>query len=202
MSQIIPVPVGRTCLEVLHPVWSEVLPELVASLFALPYGLYSAFSSELTFQFQQWLEEFPGTSKDGKPNSAFPKLIYRETTTEKRSLWLNTSGADEHSSILSSCLLSLDCDSLMTNKIFAFFPFMGLWFHCLNLVLLTQRASISKLLKPNFLYQAPETDTNFHRIIHFFPLKKSKEKREKQRTLEWLFKGKSRPAAACVHCWY
>lgn len=58
---------------------------------------------------------------------------------------------------------------------------MGLWFHCLNLVLLTQRASISKLLKPNFLYQAPETDTNFHRIIHFFPLKKKVKKRERSK---------------------
>lgn len=46
MSQIIPVAVGRTSLEVLHPVRSEVLPELVASLFALPHRLYSAFSSE------------------------------------------------------------------------------------------------------------------------------------------------------------
>lgn len=55
---------------------------------------------------------------------------------------------------------------------------MGLSFHWQNLVLLTRRTSIPKLLKPNFLYQAPETSTNFHRIIHFFPLKKKKAKRK------------------------
>lgn len=53
---------------------------------------------------------------------------------------------------------------------------MGLSFHWQNLVLLTRRTSIPKLLKPNFLYQAPETSTNFHRIIHFFPLKKKKQR--------------------------
>jgi len=82
---------------------------------------------------------------------------------------------------------------------------MGLSFHWQNLVLLTQRTSISKLLKPNFLYQTPETSTNFHRIIHFFPLKKKKEEKRKTRTaFECLFPGKpgmerhSRAAAACV----
>lgn len=82
----------------------------------------------------------------------------------------------------------------MSNKIFAFFPFMGLSFHWQNPVLLTQRTSISKLLKPNFLYQAPETGTNFHRIIHFFPLKKKKEKRM---TFECLLKGQPGMGRGC-----
>lgn len=57
---------------------------------------------------------------------------------------------------------------------------MDLSFYWQNLVLLTQRTSISKLLKPNFLYRAPETGTNFHRIIHFFPWKKKKKRERKE----------------------
>lgn len=74
---------------------------------------------------------------------------------------------------------------------------MDLSFYWQNLVLLTQRTSISKLLKPNFLYQAPETGTNFHRIIHFFPWKKKiyikkKKRREKKAAVKCRYKEKLR----------
>lgn len=90
---------------------------------------------------------------------------------------------------LSLCLLSLGCGSLMSNKIFASPspPFMDLSFQWQNLVLLTQRTSISKLLKPNFPSQAPETGANFSQDNSFLPVDKNKIKEREMKI--WVQKG-------------